>query len=365
MTIDQLDLFNFKNYQEQSITFSQNLNVIVGKNGSGKTNLLDAVYFLSFTKGAISSSDQHYIRDGAMEAVVRGYFTIDKKKYELSTSLVVGQKKIFRENGMEYSKLSDHIGKYPVVLAVPDDVDLVREGSDARRKFFDSLISQLDKIYLESLIRYNHCLKQRNSLLKMFAESRQTDWAMIETYDEVLCPLGNRISQKRQSFLSEFLPEFERYYRELVVDEKVALAYESTILDKDFKTSLIESRTKDMALLRTSVGIHRDDFKFSLQGGDLKRLGSQGQQKSFVLAMRLAQMEVLKKYKNYYPILLLDDVFDKLDSSRINQLLRIFPNFGQILLTDARPDRTLHLMDAVSFPKKIMEVEQSQIVVHE
>jgi DNA replication and repair protein RecF len=365
MTLDQLDLLNFKNYKSLSVAFSSGLNVIVGKNGSGKTNLLDAVYFLSFTKGAISSSDQHYVQDGTLEMVLRGAFTVETKKHDLATSIVIGQKKIFREDGLEYAKLSDHIGKYPVVLVAPDDVDLVRDGSESRRKFFDSLISQLSKLYLENLIRYNHCLKQRNGLLKMFAESNQPDWAMVDVYDEMLIPLGNKINETRKAFITEFLPEFEHHYRELVADETVALAYESSLLTKDFKTSLLETRSKDLALQRTSVGIHRDDFNFSLGGGDLKRLGSQGQQKSFVLAMRLAQAEVLKKHKGFYPILLLDDVFDKLDSQRIEQLLKIFPNFGQIFLTDARPDRTLHLVEPLTIPKKIIHVDQGSITRYE
>lgn len=365
MTIDHLHVLNFKNYAEATLTFSPALNVLVGKNGSGKTNLLDAIYFLSFTKGAISSSDQHYIKEGEVQLVVRGSFTIRNKTHDLSTALQSGQKKIFREDAVEYTKLSEHIGKYPVVLVVPDDVDLVKEGSEARRKFFDSLISQLDKVYLENLMHYNHCLKQRNSLLKMFAESGKQDWAMIESYDEVIIPLGNSIFSKREIFLNEFLNEFQKYYRLLVTDEIVDLTYSSNLKTQDYRAGLIQTRAKDLGLQRTSFGIHRDDFIFSLGNGDLKRLGSQGQQKSFVLAMKLAQLEIIKNNKGFYPVLLLDDVFDKLDSERIQRLLQLLPTFGQIFLTDARPDRTLHLLESVNLSKKIFKVEQGEIVAHE
>ena len=365
MTIDHLHLLNFKNYAEAEVSFSPKLNVLVGKNGSGKTNLADAIHFLSFTKGAISTSDQHYIKDGQLQCVIRGSFTVQQKAHDLSSALQAGQKKIFREDGLDYTKLSDHIGKYPVVLVVPDDADLVKEGSESRRRFFDSLISQLDKVYLENLIRYNHCLKQRNSLLKMFAESGKQDWAMIESYDEVLSSVGAVIFSKREDFLKEYLVEFQKYYQLLVDSETVDLTYSSSLRTQTFKAGLLETRSKDLALQRTSFGIHRDDFVFSLGSGDLKRLGSQGQQKSFVLAMKLAQLEVIKTHKDFYPILLLDDVFDKLDSERIQRLLKVFPTFGQIFLTDARPDRTLHLLESAGLSKKIFRIEKGEIVADE
>lgn len=365
MTIDHLHLLNFKNYAEANIAFSPKLNVLVGKNGSGKTNLIDAIHFLSFTKGAISTSDQHYIKDGQLQCVLRGNFTIQQKAHDLSCALQAGQKKNFREDSIDYTKLSDHIGKYPAVLVVPDDVDLVKEGSESRRRFFDSLISQLDKIYLENLIRYNHCLKQRNSLLKMFAESGKQDWTLIESYDAILIHVGNEIFTRREGFLKEFLVEFQKYYQLLIAAETVNLTYSSGLKTQTFKAGLIETRGKDLALQRTSFGVHRDDFVFSLGSGDLKRLGSQGQQKSFVLAMRLAQLEVVKNHKSFYPILLLDDVFDKLDSDRIQRLLQLFPTFGQIFLTDARPDRTLHLLESVGLNKKIFRIEKGQIIADE
>jgi DNA replication and repair protein RecF len=365
MTITQLYLLDFKNYFETTLSFSPNLNVLVGKNGSGKTNLLEAIYFLAFTKSPLAINDQHCIHEGEVQSVIRGKFLRDNKEYELSCGLQVGLKKVFRENGVDYAKLTEHIGKYPVVLALPDDVDLVKEGSEARRKFFDGIIAQLDKSYLEDSLNYNHCLKQRNSLLKMFAESGKPDWPMVEAYDDILVSLGIRIYEKRKTSLIEFLPVFNKYYQFLVENEPVDLQYASPIAKQDFKLGLLESRSKDLALQRTSFGIHRDDYVFSLGQGDLKRLGSQGQQKSFVLALKLTQAEIIRSHKGFPPILLLDDVFDKLDSFRINQLLKVLPTFGQIFITDARPDRTLHLLETVDLPKKIFNIEKGIAIAHE
>jgi len=365
LTIDHLYLLNFKNYSEATVSFSPNLNVLVGKNGSGKTNLLEAIYFLDFTKAAINSNDQYCIQEGKAQKVIRGKFSINNKDHELTCGLQPGQKKVFREDGVDYTKLTEHIGKYPVVLVLPDDVDLVKEGSEPRRKFFDGIISQLDKTYLENSINYNHCLKQRNSLLKMFAESGKPDWTMIEAYDEILISLGEKIFEKRKEVLTEFLPAFQKYYQFLVENETVDLQYSSALAKQNFKNGLQESRNKDLALQRTSFGIHRDDYLFTLGNGDLKRLGSQGQQKSFVLAMKFAQAEILKNHKGFSPILLLDDVFDKLDSTRIEKLLNLFPTFGQIFLTDARPDRTLHLLDSVNLSKTIFRIEKGEIAADE
>jgi DNA replication and repair protein RecF len=365
LTIDQLYLLDFKNYSETTFLFSPNLNVLVGKNGSGKTNLLEAIYFLAFTKSAIASNDQHCIRDGEIQAVIRGKFSIENKEHEVTCGLQAGQKKIFREDGVDYTKLTEHIGKYPVVLVLPDDVDLVKEGSEARRKFFDGIISQLDKNYLEESIQYNHCLKQRNSLLKMFAESGKSDWIMIEAYDDILISLGRKIFEKRKKFLIEFLPAFQKHYQFLVEEEPVDLRYSSVLEKQEFKRGLYESRGKDLALQRTSFGIHRDDYVFTLGTGDLKRLGSQGQQKSFVLALKLAQADSIKNHKGFAPILLLDDVFDKLDSSRIEKLLKVFLTFNQIFLTDARPDRTLHLLESVNLPKIVFRIEKGTATADE
>jgi DNA replication and repair protein RecF len=262
--------------------------------------------------------------------------------------------------------LSDHIGKYPMVLFAPDDVDLVKEGSEARRKFFDGMISQLDKVYLENLIQYNQALKQRNGLLKIFNESGKVDWLAIEAYDRIIIAAGDYIYNKRRQFVEEFLPVFNQFYNFLVNREEAAnLNYQSALAEISFAEGLLKSRQKDLILQRTGFGIHRDDFEFTLENGDLKRLGSQGQQKSFVIALKLAQADILKKHKGFSPILLLDDIFDKLDDHRIGELLELIKNGdAQLFVTDARPDRTRGLMQQIKVEASVFDVKNGGIMSH-
>jgi len=300
MQLKQLQLLNFKNYEEANLQFSSRINVLVGKNGSGKTNLLDAIYYLSLTKSAFSSSDHQCILHGQSYFMIKGKFETDLMVKEIASSVQIGSKKVFLEESTPYDKLSEHIGKYPVVLIAPDDVDLVKEGSESRRKFFDSIISQLDKRYLEDLMQYNHALKQRNGLLKMFSERGNPDWLALESFDQILVRLGKSIFEKRNAFAKEFLPVFARFFQFIVQDnEETDLEYNSELKSKDFAKELIATRQKDMALQRTSFGVHRDDYLFSLGTSDLKKLGSQGQQKSFIIALKLAQFEIVKQHKEH------------------------------------------------------------------
>jgi len=365
--IEKLRLTNFKNYQDIDLDLTAKINVLVGRNGSGKTNLLDAIYYLSFTKSAFNSSDHQNIRHQQNHFYINGKLTIGSKSHEISCGVQVGMKKNFRDENVEYQKLSEHIGKYPIVFLAPDDVDLVKEGSESRRKFFDSLISQIDKVYLENLIRYNHCLKQRNSLLKMFSESGQVDWNAIESYDHVLEPLGQSIYNRRKTFVQEFTPIFRKFFNFLVDDREITdLRYISGLSDIKFAEGLLKNRNRDLALQRTNFGTHRDEYEFALERGELKRLGSQGQQKSFVIALKLAQAEVLKSHKGFSPILLLDDIFDKLDDHRITKLLELIKNdLGQLFITDARPDRTQGLLKQINVSASFFIVENGKIMRHE
>jgi DNA replication and repair protein RecF len=365
--LEKLQIINFKNYEESTLDLSTRINVLVGKNGSGKTNLLDAIYYLSFTKSAFNSSDPQNIRHGQSHFYIKGDINIESRVHEIACGVQAGLKKNFRNDNAEYQKLSDHIGKYPVVLFTPDDVDLVKEGSESRRKFFDGMISQIDKIYLEDLIQYAHGLKQRNGLLKLFQESGKTDWLALEAYDNALIPLGESIYNKRKQFVQEFLPVFNRFYSFLVnEEEKAYLNYLSGLSEMKFLEGLVKNRQKDLALQRTSFGIHRDDFEFSLEQGDLKRLGSQGQQKSFVIALKLAQAEIIKTRKGFNPVLLLDDIFDKLDDHRIGKLLELIKNdLGQLFITDARPDRTQGLMQQINVLTSVFVVDCGKIRRHE
>lgn len=367
MRLETLQLLNFKNYEEVNLNFSPRINVLVGKNGSGKTNLLDAIFYLSFTKSAFSSSDLHCILHDQSYFMVKGGFRIGPDVNEISSSVQLGIKKIFREGLYEYQRLSEHIGKYPVILIAPDDVDLVKEGSDARRKFFDSIISQLDSKYLEDLMQYHHALKQRNSLLKMYYERGSVDWVAVESYDQVLVKFGKSIFERRIEFIKEFLPVFRKFYQFIVEEnEKTDLEYVSELKEKDFSGGLFSTRQKDLALQRTSFGIHRDDYQFILGRGDIKRLGSQGQQKSFVIALKLAQFEILKNHKGFKPILLLDDIFDKLDDFRIARLLELIKtDLGQLFITDARPGRTKGLLDQIHAEAFIFTIENGKVNVYE
>jgi DNA replication and repair protein RecF len=363
MYLAKLHVLNFKNYEECNLDFSPMVNVFVGKNGSGKTNLLDAIYSLAFTKSAFASSDQQCIRAGQGAFMVKGYFDKAGREHELVSAVQVGTKKVFREDQQDYTRLSDHIGKYPVILLAPDDVDLVRESSEERRKFFDGIIAQLDKRYLEALIQYNQALKQRNSLLRMFQERGSADWVMLESYDHVLIQAGQVIFTRREAFAAEFLPVFQKYYRFIVDAAEVTdLQYVSKLHEMDLASGLQKNRPRDLALQRTSFGVHRDDYQFTLGGGDMKRLGSQGQQKSFVIALKLAQYEVLLQHKGFKPILLLDDIFDKLDDYRIARLLELVKSdLGQLFITDARPDRTAALLKSIDMTARVFTVDRGEI----
>lgn len=366
MYIEKLRLFNFKNYEEVNLDFDAHINILVGKNGSGKTNLLDAIYYLSLTKSAWATSDAQCIRHAENSFMIKGDFRLDSTKSELLCSFQVGQKKVFQENQSDYPRLSDHIGKYPLVLMAPDDVDLVKEGSESRRKFFDGILSQLSKVYLDNLLNYSMALKQRNSLLRMFQQNGTVDWLAIESYDALLIKTGSYLFEIRKGFIQEFIKVFERFYTFLVDGvETTSLSYSSGLNETSFGEGLYKSRQKDLALMRTSFGVHRDDFVFSLGDGDLKRLGSQGQQKSFVIALKLAQFEILKQHKGICPLLLLDDIFDKLDDFRINRLLELIhqEEIGQLFITDARPDRTRELVQRIGATCKLFYVDKGKVEV--
>lgn len=356
-----LQLIHFKNYAEASLDLSAKINVLVGKNGSGKTNLLDAIHYLSLTRSAFSS-DQFSIRHGESSCLIKGTFVKAGITQEVSCSLTPGRK-IFREGTEEYQKLSDHVGRYPVVLIAPDDTELVKEGSEERRKFFDSMIAQCDRAYLEALIHYTHALKQRNSLLKMFAINNTFDPVALETYDNVLANSGAVIFEKRKNFLAEFRPLFDEHYKLIVDNEPADVEYRSALHEQGMLEGLEASRQRDVILQRTTFGIHRDDFHFMFGWSDLKRLGSQGQKKSFVIALKLTQFAVLKNHLNVKPILLLDDIFDKLDDLRIRRLLHLIKEerLGQLFITDARLDRTVALLSEIDSLAAIFTVENGHI----
>ncbi len=360
MFLRKLNLFHFKNIEEARLEFQSDVLCFLGKNGSGKTNLLDAIYYLSFTKSAINPSDAQNIRQGQSQFINKGEFDMDGRTREVTCSFQLGQKKMIREDGQDYTKFSEHVGKYPVVLIAPQDIELIWDGSEMRRKFFDTLISQLDKIYLESLITYGNHLKQRNSLLRTFSETGKIDHDLLASYDQKIILAGNYINAKRNEFVIGFRPFLTRHYQFLSEsNEEVDIQYRSDLEKASFDSLLQINLQRDILLQRTSTGIHRDDFDFLMNGNELKKFGSQGQQKSFLIALKLAEFQCIAEAKQFKPILLLDDIFDKLDDHRIGQLMRLVAQgtFGQLFLTDARAGRSQEILNEANVLAQVFKVE--------
>lgn len=345
MTLDQLHLLFFKNYDEASLSFSSGINCFIGDNGSGKTNLLDAIHYLALGKSAFASSDSQNIKQDADFFVVKGTFhaTATERPETIQVSLRTGQKKIITHDKQPYERLADHIGRYPAVLISPYDTDLIRQGSEERRRYFDSLQSQLDHDFLELLIQYSGLLRQRNATLKQATGGQHGfDALYLQALDDQLAPLGEQLSKLRVDFLTKFLPIFQTHYRQLAEGrELVTLEYKSQLPGQNFRHLLLANERRDQLLQRSTVGPHKDDFIFLMDGLPLKAYGSQGQQKSFVIALKLAQFEMLAA-KSAKPLLLLDDIFDRLDDKRIARLLQLVADqtFGQVFLTDTNLART-------------------------
>ncbi|HLT81943.1 MAG TPA: DNA replication/repair protein RecF [Cyclobacteriaceae bacterium] len=365
MILRRLSLVNYRNYASAEVGFSPRINVLVGANGSGKTNLLDAVYYLSFTRSSRQPLDSLNVRHGADHFSIRGDFNVADRQDSVAVVVQAGARKSVRVNGSEYGRLSDHIGRYPVVLADPDDVDLIREGGEIRRRFFDILISQVDHVYLENLMRYNSLLKQRNGLLRL--AGGKPDRVALESYDALMGPPATYIYERRKSFLGRFIPVFDRYFKFLVEEHETAsVAYLSGLDEMTFEEGLQRSRERDIILQRTTFGIHRDDFRFLLGTSEMKKFGSQGQRKTMVIAMRLAHWDLVSADKGFRPILLLDDIFDKLDDHRIGRLLDLMRDaFGQLFVTDARPDRTAGLLRNVNADVSVYTVDRGTIILQE
>jgi DNA replication and repair protein RecF len=364
MFLKQLSLINFKNYPELEAKFSQKINCFVGNNGVGKTNLLDAIHYLSFCKSFFNTIDSQNIRHHEGFFVIKGAFEKSGEDSEVYCGIKRNQKKIFKRNQKEYTRLSEHIGQYPLVMISPSDSELVYDSSEVRRKFLDGIISQYDKAYLERLISYNQVLKQRNALLKHFAETRTFDSETLEIWDEQLVMHGKNILSSRQEFLRQFIPLFNEFYKFISNSrETVSLDYLNSLGERDFKTALLTSLSRDRAVQYTTVGPHKDDLEFTLDQFSLKKFASQGQQKSYLLALKLAQFEFIKQQKNIRPLLLLDDVYDKLDEERFTKLLEMVSGdrFGQVFITDTHADRMNELLNERKIEHKIFLVDPSSV----
>lgn len=354
MHIGNLKLANFKNYQELEIDFCSNVNCLVGNNGVGKTNLLDAVYYLSFCKSFFNPQDVMSIRHGEEFFAVHGRYEelAGKEPVQISCVVKKGQGKQMKHNGKVCKTFAEHIGKVPLVMVSPVDQTIILGGSEVRRKFMDGVISQTDKEYLMLLMQYQKALDQRNKLLKQMADDRYFEPAMLELWDEQLVRYGEPICRKRRAFLQEFVPLFNEYYNWIAEEKEVAVIEYQTQIGadcNDLKQLLADSHQRDLHAQYTTVGIHKDDLELNLGEYAVKRFGSQGQQKTFVLALKLAQFQYIYNVCGTKPILLLDDIFDKLDMERVKQLIQLVGSdrFGQVLITDTQPGRVESIFDEI------------------
>lgn len=362
--LSSIKLTGFKNYEQQSLSFSSRLNCLTGLNGMGKTNVLDAIHFLCLCKSHTGLSDKHMVRHGESFFRLEGLFQADDERIRIITKFIQGQRKEIERNGVAFTRLTDYIGQFPVVMIAPDDVALVQDGSEERRRFLDNTLSQISANYLQNLLIYNALLKQRNALLKKFAEDRFYDESLIEGLNRQMPAPAAVLFQQRSVFVESFRPLFLEYYREISGGhEFVEISFESDLQDVSFDQLLKNNTEKDRVLQRTSAGPHRDDLLLIMDEQPVRKFASQGQIKSFLLAMRLAQYELLRREKGFAPVLLLDDIFDKLDEQRVRHLigLLIGRSFGQIFITDTQRSRLEGIVASFTGDYSVFEVKEGVV----
>ena len=363
MAIRRLTLTGFKNYGSLELSFSNELNCIVGRNGSGKTNLLDAIYYLCMCKSYFPVSDREIVKIGDPGFRITGQFNNGDEEMIVAI-FQPGKKKIFERNKVAYSRLSEHVGLLPVVMIAPDDTDLIKGGSERRRRFMDNTLSQIDRRYLEALLIYNKVLGQRNALLKRNGTSQALDYKLLSTYDNQLADPAEYLYQRRMEFVSEIAPDMMQLYKSISKDqESINLEYVSNLHDHSLMDLLLRSREKDVILQRTTEGLHKDDLRFLIDQGKVKSFASQGQRKSFLLALKLAQSDLFRKHTKKAPILLLDDIFDKLDVDRVKQLIVLLSEseFGQIFITDTHEDRIDDIVKPYGGDYQIIRINNGKI----
>lgn len=366
MYLNKLSLNNFKNYEGVLFNLSPKVNVFTGMNGAGKTNILDAIYYLSFCKSYFNIIDSQNILHGCEYFMVNGEYINNLDSIDTVTcSFKLNDRKHFKLNKKEYDRLADHIGLIPLVIITPSDSNLVYGGSEDRRKYVDGVISQFDKSYLDTLIDYGKVVQHRNAFLKILSDDPRADITQLDIWDAKMSSLGTRIFDKRKEFLEEFIPLVGEYYSFISGGkELIDLEYESSLKEGSFEQKLSDNRRKDLLLKYSSVGVHRDDLIFKIDGYPVKKFGSQGQQKSFLVALKLAQFMFTKSKKGYKPLLLLDDVFDKLDILRIQQLMKLVSKneFGQIFITDTSLDRVAKIFEEINVDIKYFEIENGHVL---
>ncbi|MFZ1785766.1 MAG: DNA replication and repair protein RecF [Ferruginibacter sp.] len=369
----KISITQFRNYRFSSFDFTERIVGICGLNGKGKTNLLDAAYYCCFTRSYFNKQDALNVQFGSdgfrIEAapfIAPGeegqggdLGEVAKKAGEIICIFRGSGKKELSLNGVAYTKLSEHIGKFPAVMIAPDDIGLITDGSEERRRYLDTVLSQMDIEYLQQLMIYNKVLQQRNSLLKRFAEQGKTDWPLLEVLDEQLIAPGNYVYEKRKAFTTQLIPLVQQFYH-LIADnhEEITLQYDSRLNDSSFQDLLNNFRQKDFIMQRSNAGIHKDDLQFQLNTQVFKTTASQGQRKSLLFALKLAEFEMLKENKGFAPLLLLDDVFEKLDDNRMHQLLHWVcnENQGQVFITDTHKDRLQEAFEKLNTAYQIIEL---------
>ena len=359
MIITNLKIQNFKNHQEQDFDFSKQINCFVGNNGVGKTNILDALHYLSMAKSFLGNKDLNNIKIEEDFFTIEGTIDDGEKENIIKIQQPKDAKKIIKKNDKSYERIADHIGFLPSVIISPYDSNLISDSGESRRKFLDAMISQTDSDYLFNLIQYQKTVQQRNALLKDFSKNRYFDGDNLEIYNEPLIKFGSKIFEKRREFTDSIVPLIQNYYEIISKGkEKITVIYESDLSDNNFGTLLDQNLEKDRMLTYTSKGIHKDDLLFEMNGISMKRTASQGQQKSFLIALKLSQMNRIKELTGKTPILLLDDIFDKLDDSRVSQLIELVnqEHFGQIFITDTSRERTENVVKRINEESKIFDL---------
>ncbi|PLW92656.1 MAG: DNA replication and repair protein RecF [Marinilabiliales bacterium] len=368
MKLERLKLYNFKNYAEAEMNFEGSIHCFYGKNASGKTNILDAIHYLGFTKSYFTGGDKPTIRFGEENFSITGRFTTPTGVTEnIKVSLKSpGQKKVSR-NDKDYQRFSDHIGQFPVVMISPSDSDLINNGSEVRRKYFDSVISQFDATYLENLIRYNKALSHRNRLLKIMKDKRMQNRAQLEVWDQQLMEYAVAIFEKRVEYNKLFSKHHAEMHSRLTDETEIAsVEYDSSLMENDMKSLLDESFQSDLQAGFTTKGVHRDDYFFYINEHRARRYASQGQQKSYLLALKMAQYMITNEKTGHKPILLFDDVFDKLDPFRVQMMIKMLCQdpFGQVFITDTHKLRIEDIIGAVS-PIQLFKVENGTVKADE
>jgi DNA replication and repair protein RecF len=365
MYLKKLTLTNFKNYELNELEFSPKINCFVGNNGVGKTNILDAIHYLSLTKSFFNNIDSISIRHGEDYFIIQGTFVRDGEEDQIYCAFQKQKQKLLKRNGKEYQKLSDHVGRYPVVMISPADSALITEGSEDRRRFMNKIISQYSAEYLDSVLKYSKALQQRNKVLKDIKSSGQADSDILSIWDAQLVKYGCYVYDERDVLVNELIPVFQEYYSLISSGkESVSLKYRSHLSEGSFAEALQNSVIKDKYLEYTTVGIHKDDLLLEMDDFLVKSLGSQGQQKSYLVALKLAKFDFIKRKAGFSPILLLDDIFDKFDAERVEQIIRLVGNkrFGQIFITDTHQNRLQDILRSHNTDYKLFNITGSGIV---